>query len=27
MVCMSPCWFDTQEPVLRMKTFQSEANY
>jgi hypothetical protein len=24
---MSPGWFDTQERVLRMKTFQSESNY
>jgi hypothetical protein len=27
MVCISPSWFDTQEHVLRMRTFQNEANY
>jgi hypothetical protein len=27
MVCTSPSWFDTQEHVLRMRTFQNEANY
>jgi hypothetical protein len=26
MVCISPSWFDTQEPVLRMRTFQNAAN-
>ena len=27
MVCTSPSWFDTQEHVSRMRTFQNEANY
>jgi hypothetical protein len=27
MVCMSHSWFDTQEQVLRMRTFQNEADY
>jgi hypothetical protein len=27
MVCISPSWFDTQEHVLRMRTFQNEADY
>jgi hypothetical protein len=27
MVCLSPSWFDMQEHVLRMRTFQNEANY
>jgi hypothetical protein len=27
MICISPSWFDTQEHVLRMRTFQNEANY
>jgi hypothetical protein len=27
MVCISPRWVDTQEPVLRMRTFQNEAYY
>jgi hypothetical protein len=27
MVCISPSWFHTQEPVLSMKTFRNEANY
>jgi hypothetical protein len=26
MVCTSPSWFDTQEHVLRMETFQNVAN-
>jgi hypothetical protein len=26
-VCMSPSWFYTQEHVLRMRTFQNEADY
>jgi hypothetical protein len=27
MVCTSPSWFDTQEHVVRMRTFQNEADY
>ena len=27
MVCITTSWFDTQEHVLRMRTFQNEANY
>jgi hypothetical protein len=27
MFCISPSWFDTQEPVLRMRIFQNETNY
>jgi hypothetical protein len=26
MLCIFPSWFDKQEHVLRMRTFQSEAN-
>jgi hypothetical protein len=27
MTCMSPSWFDTQEHVLCIRTFQNEADY
>jgi hypothetical protein len=27
MVCISPSWFDTQEHVLRMRTFQNDEKY